>query len=91
MDEQYSIAVRVKRTTVEFAFVRVPVQADVMQTNPDGSPVTDAAGHAHLDGQKVFQRAVEGVEARPAAWYPESQKVEVHPIQRPLEAGEQFS
>ncbi|MFG2692974.1 hypothetical protein [Kitasatospora sp. NPDC048407] len=70
----YSISVRLRRTTVEEAYVSVPVTDAVMQDEPD------ADGSQHLDAAKVFAVALElGASAE---WLPEDGRVVVHPIQK---------
>lgn len=68
----YSIAVRVRRTTVEFVHVRVPVTDAV---------VTDD----HLDGDKVFAAAIElGKTDASLRWLADAEPVvEIHPLQTP--------
>ncbi|MFC9330675.1 hypothetical protein [Kitasatospora sp. NPDC057015] len=70
----YSISVRLQRTTVEEAYVSVPVTDAVMQEEPaeDGSH--------RLDTQALFAAAVEL--GRGADWLPEGRQVEVHPVQK---------
>lgn len=70
---------RVQRTTVEQAYVSVPVTDAVMQDEPA------ADGSYRLDGEKLFAAAVElgrGV----ATWQLEEREVAVHPIQGPYES-----
>jgi hypothetical protein len=68
----YSIAVRIRRTTVEFVHVRVPVTSDVV--------VDD-----HLDGDKVFAAAIELAKTDAALrWLSDEPAViEIHPLQTP--------
>jgi hypothetical protein len=68
----YSIAVRIRRTTVEYVHVRVPVTDAV---------VVDE----HLDPDKVFAAAVElGVTDPSLRWLSEEPPVvEIHPLQTP--------
>ena len=69
----YSISVRLQRTTVEEAYVSVPV-TDVVMREPDED------GTVRLDPQKVFAAAVElGAEAD---WLAEERQVGVHPVQK---------
>ena len=72
--ENYSISVRLQRTTVEEAYVAVPVTRAVMQDEPGED------GSYRLDGKKIFAAAVELGGA--ADWLPEDQQVVVHPIQK---------
>ncbi|MFN0251737.1 MAG: hypothetical protein ACKV2T_32975 [Kofleriaceae bacterium] len=68
----YSVAVRIRRTTVEFVHVRVPVTDAV---------VTDD----HLDGEKIFAAAIEiGKTDVSLCWLTdEAAVVDVHPLQTP--------
>lgn len=68
----YSIAVRIRRTTVEFVHVRVPITEAVVSDD-------------HLDPDKVFAAAVELGKADPALrWLSDTDPVvEIHPLQTP--------
>lgn len=72
--ESYSISVRLQRTTVEEAYVSVPVTGAVMQEEPaeDGS--------RRLDTEKFVAAAIEL--GGGAEWLPEHQQVVLHPIQQ---------
>ncbi len=87
----YSISVRLRRTTLEYAYVRVPVTDGIMQTDDHGTVKTDEKGHAHIDPEKMVQRAMEILQAGPPRWYPEGEKIEPHPIQKGPEGGEQYT
>lgn len=70
----YSISVRLQRTTVEEAYVSVPVTDAVMLREPADD------GSFRLDTDKLFAAAVElGSEAD---WLSEGQRTVVHPIQK---------
>ena len=71
----YSVSFRLRRTTTEFAFVSVPVTADLMIEQPDGT--------GRIDVAKMVQRAVERGQLPGVAWHPEGRQVEPHPIQTP--------
>ncbi|MFC9817347.1 hypothetical protein ACFVJM_35445 [Streptomyces virginiae] len=72
----YSISVRLQRTTVEEAYVSVPVTDAVMQREP----ADDGSWSYRLDTDKLFAAAVElGNEAD---WLSEGQQTVVHPIQK---------
>lgn len=79
MDEpvakSYSVSFRLQRTTTEFAFVSVPVSADLTILQPDGTRRIDVA--------KLVERAVEMGELQGVAWHIEQQEVQPHPIQTP--------
>ena len=70
----YSISVRLQRTTLEEAYVSVPVTGDVM----DGH--ADKDGSFHLDPEKVMAAAV--ALGREADWAVEERSVSVHPVQK---------
>ncbi len=74
----YSISLRLRRTTTEVAFVKVPVTGDLMQAGED------AEGHRHLDPEKVLDAAIRlGKDAR-THWVAETEPaIEPHPIQTP--------
>ena len=71
----YSDSFRLQRTTTEVAFVSVPVTADLMTEQPDGT--------GRIDGARMVQRAVEMGQAPGVAWQPEGRQVQPHPIQTP--------
>ena len=72
----YSISVRLRRTTVESAFVKVPVNADAMQPTPDQD------GKFRLDPEKVMEVAVNLGAQKSTQWIVEGEPiVEPHPIQ----------
>ena len=71
----YSVSFRLQRTTVESAFVSVPLTADLIVEQPDGT--------GRIDVSKMVQRAIEMGQAPDVAWQPESQQVQPHPIQTP--------
>jgi len=71
----YSVSFRLQRTTTEVAFVSVPVTADLMVAQPDGS--------GRIDVIRLVQRAVEMGRTPGVAWEPEGQRVEPHPVQVP--------
>lgn len=71
----YSIAVRVRRVTAEEGYVRVPVDASVMNPEPE------ADGTYRLDGEKVMVRALQ-LAAEPTEWRLEEQSLSIHPSQK---------
>jgi hypothetical protein len=71
----YSVSFRLQRTTTEVAFVSVPVTADLIIEQPDGT--------GRIDVAKMVRRAIEMRQAPSVAWKPESQQVPPHPIQTP--------
>jgi hypothetical protein len=71
----YSVSFRLQRKTTEFAFVSVPVTADLMVEQPDGT--------GRIDVAKMVQRAVDMAQALGVAWQIEDQTVQPHSIQTP--------
>lgn len=71
----YSVSFRLQRTTTEAAFVSVPVTADLMVRQPDGT--------GRIDVAKMVQRAVEMGQAPSVAWQIEGEQIQPHPIQSP--------
>jgi hypothetical protein len=71
----YSVSFRLQRTTTEVAFVSVPVTADLMIDQPDGT--------GRIDVARMVQRAIEMGQAPGIVWQPENQQVQPHPIQMP--------
>lgn len=71
----YSISFRLLRTTTEVAFISVPVTADLIVEQPDGT--------GRIDVERFVQRAVELGHATGVVWQAEEQQVQPHPIQTP--------
>jgi hypothetical protein len=74
-DRIYSISLRLRRVTYEYAFVKVPVTDAVIDQQPDGS--------GRLNGKRVFDVGVELGRSSEVVWYPEEQSIEPHPLQTP--------
>ncbi|MFJ9692856.1 hypothetical protein [Kitasatospora sp. NPDC101183] len=72
----YSISIRLQRTTVEEAYVFVPVTGAVMGAEPEDG------GYRHLDPDKLLAAAIALGEAPDARWLPERREVEPHPVQQ---------
>ena len=72
----YSISVRLRRTTVEYAFVSVPMDGNVMEPNPEDTT------KFRVNGEKVFEHAKRmGIETD-ILWAQESDPlIEIHPWQ----------
>lgn len=85
----YSISVRVRRTTLEYAYVLVPVDNQIMRTDDAGLPLRDENGSARIDGEKFAAQAVTLAGSSIVEWYPESSHIEPHPLQKPREENEQ--
>ena len=72
----YSISIRLRRTIVESSFVKVSVNADVMQPTPDQD------GKFCLDPEKVMEVAISLGTDKNTQWTVEGEPiVEPHPIQ----------
>lgn len=84
----YSISLRLRRTTIEYAYVSVLVTGDIMQADDEGNILQDANGHARIDPQKMVLRATELARRPTVTWYRESEQIEPHPIQKAPEADE---
>lgn len=85
----YSISLRLRRTTVEYAYVSVLVTDENMQTDDEGNVVLDGQGHARLDPEKMVLQATEIARRPTVTWYRESEHIEPHPVQKAPEADEQ--
>ncbi|MGW6023402.1 hypothetical protein [Streptomyces sp. NPDC055099] len=70
----YSISVRLQRTTLEEAYVSVPVTGALMQEEPGED------GSYSIDTEKFVAAAIELQGG--ADWVPEEQQVGLHPIQQ---------
>jgi hypothetical protein len=77
----YSVGWRLRRITVEYAYVAVPVADDLVK--PDEQSV------GRIDVQALTQRAVVMGYQPGVVWYREEQRVEPHPLQRAPEPGEE--
>ena len=62
----YSISFRMRRTTVEESFIKIPVTSDIM------SDVPDANGHLHIDSQKFAAAALAHAQLPEVDWHLES-------------------
>lgn len=76
----YSISLRLRRVTVEYAYVNVPVVGDVVKP--------DEQGVGRIDVAELTRRAVEMGRRPEVFWYREEQRVEPHPLQKAPEPGE---
>jgi hypothetical protein len=78
MDEPiptYSISLRLRKTTTEEAFVRVPVTGELIVWQADGT--------GRIDSDKLIHRAIEIGKDSGIGWQREGEVVEPHPIQTP--------
>ena len=73
----YSICIRLRRTTIEDAFVRVPVTGEVIRA-------PDKEGKLQLDTDKIVKAALLLGNSSATQWTKEDQPlVEPHPVQLP--------
>jgi hypothetical protein len=75
-----SVSWRLRRVTVEYAYVSVPVADDLVR--PDDQGVN------RLDAQAMARKAVEMGQSSEVVWYRAEQQVELHPLQKAPEPGE---
>jgi hypothetical protein len=76
----YSVSWRLRRITVEYAYVSVPVAGDLVQP--------DEQGVNRIDVLAMTRRAVEMGRYPEVVWYREEQRVEPHPLQQAPGPGE---
>ena len=74
--ETLSVQIRLRRTTIEYAYVNVEVTPDLIGS--DGK----------LDSEGIFRRALEYGQEPQIVWYKEEQIVEPHPVQQQREPHE---
>jgi len=75
-----SVSFRLQRIRTEYAYVGVPVTADMIIENEDGT--------GHLDTAKLRERAIELGQSSEVIWYPEGQQIDMHPVQKAPEPDE---
>lgn len=76
----YSISLRLRRITAEYAYVNVPVVDDVVKP--------DEQGVGRIDVEALTRRAIEMGQQPEVVWYREEQRIEPHPLQKAPEPGE---
>jgi hypothetical protein len=76
----YSVSLRLRRTTVEYAYVSVPVADDLVR--PDDQGVN------RIDVEAMTRWAIDMGGRPEVVWYREEQRVEPHPLQKAPEPGE---
>ena len=74
--ETLSVQIRLRRTTIEYAYVNVEVTPDLIGS--DGK----------LDSEGIFRRALEYGQEPQIVWCKEEQIVEPHPVQQQREPHE---
>jgi hypothetical protein len=76
----YSVSLRLRRVTVEYAYVNVPIVDEVVKL--------DEKGVGRIDPSELTRRALAmGLEPE-VVWYREDQSIELHPIQQSPHEGE---
>jgi hypothetical protein len=80
-DATYSVSWRLRRITVEYAYVSVFVGDDMVKP--------DEQGVGRIDVQAMTRRAVALGYQPEVVWYREEQRVEPHPLQKAPEPGEE--
>jgi hypothetical protein len=78
----YSVSWRLRRITVEYAYVSVPVAGDMVKPDVEGVP--------RIDVQAMTQRAEEWGHRPEVVWYQEEQTIEPHPLQKAPEPNERL-
>ncbi len=76
----YSVSWRLMRTTVEYAYVSVPVADEMVRP--------DEQGVNRIDVKAMSNRAIELGDRPEVVWYREEQKIEMHPLQKPPDENE---
>ena len=72
----YSISVRLHRTKIEYAFVSVPMDQNVMEQHPDEPE------NLRVNSEKVFEIAKRMASDSDVLWAPEGEPlIEIHPFQ----------
>jgi hypothetical protein len=70
----YSISLRLRRTTTEYAYVSVPVVGDLVKP--------DEQGVGRIDVEALTQWAVEMGRRPEVVWYRETEQIKPHPLQK---------
>ncbi len=70
----FSVGWRLMRTTVEYAYVSVPVADEMVKP--------DEQGVNRIDVKAMSNRAIELGHQHEVVWYREEQKIEIHPLQQ---------
>lgn len=79
-DASRSISIRLRRQTVEYAYVNVPVEGDLVRP--------DEQGVGGINLEELSRRCVEMGQDGQVLWYREDQRIEPHPLQKAPEPGE---
>lgn len=78
MPDTYSIQLRVKRTTIEDAYVSVPVTQDIMKPQPDEK------GNYSIDFDAFVKKGLDLATNLHVDWKVEQTSTTVHDVQQPL-------
>jgi hypothetical protein len=76
----YSVSLRLRRVTFEYAYVSVPVVDDVVKP--------DEQGVNRIDFGELTRIAIEMSQSPEVTWYREEQNTVPHPLQKAPDAGE---
>ena len=68
-----SVSWRLMRTTVEYAYVSVPIAGMVRP---------DAQGVGRIDAEAMGRRAVDLGQSPEVVWYREEERIDLHPLQK---------
>lgn len=79
----YSIALRVQRTTIEYAYLRIPITEAVVDEQPNGS--------GRINAEKLVAEGQRMAQSPEMIWYSESQTIEPHPWQQAPSESELYS
>jgi hypothetical protein len=77
----YSIQLRLRRVTTEYCYINVPLTNDLVIPQSDGT--------GRIDPDRMVEQAKELSRSGGVKWYVEGQELEPHPIQKPMEPGEE--
>ncbi len=73
----FTCQVRVQRATVEYGYVNIALSPEIISDDNN------------INAQKIIKAALILAEQQNMVWYPESQKLDLHPEQQPREKGEE--
>jgi hypothetical protein len=76
----YSVSWRLRRTTLEYAYVSVPLTGDMVRP--------DAQGVNRIDAEAMGRRAVDLGQSPEVVWYREAERIDLHPEQKAPEPDE---
>jgi hypothetical protein len=75
-----SVSWRLRRVTIEYSYVTVPVTESLMKV--------DEGGSGRIDVQRMEEQAIKLGSLPAVEWYPEEQRIELHPLQKAPGPGE---